>query len=108
MNVEEERKKSVLDAFYALLGPVRAVAGCLGSCLCESVGPSGRICFSTQWDSRCALEEYIRSDAYRKVLHVLDLAAEAPEIRFETVSDTRGMEYVAAVRSAAGGKGKNG
>ena len=47
-----------------------------------------------EWDSEENLNHHISSKEYRKVLALMDMSTEAPEIKFSTVSHTSGLEAV--------------
>jgi quinol monooxygenase YgiN len=51
-----------------------------------------------EWKSREGLEQHIRSDDFRTILAVMDLAIEPPEIKFVTASNTAGMELIEELR----------
>jgi hypothetical protein len=52
-----------------------------------------------QWETQADLNRHIASDDFRRILAVLDLSIEPPEIRFDGVSHTAGIELIEAVRS---------
>jgi hypothetical protein len=56
-----------------------------------------------EWTSPEALYSHIRSDDFRKVLALMDLAATAPDLSFLTVSSAKGFDLVAELRQ----KGKD-
>jgi quinol monooxygenase YgiN len=64
-------------------------------------GEAQTILYLEQWQSRESLDRHIRSELYFRVLSAMELATEAPEIYFHEVSDTRGLEYVEALRTAS-------
>ena len=51
-----------------------------------------------EWSTSAALTRYLRSDLYRTILAVMESASEPPELRFDTNSDTAGVDLVKAVR----------
>jgi hypothetical protein len=51
-----------------------------------------------RWDDWVALERFIRSPAYGRILNVMELASQQPEITFETVEKTQGIDDIAALR----------
>ena len=61
-------------------------------------GEMQTILYLEQWQSRELLDRHIRSELYFRVLSAMELADEPPEIYFHEVSDTRGLEYVEALR----------
>jgi len=50
------------------------------------------------WRDEEALEGHIRSDEYHKVLLVVELAVEPPEIRFDPISHSTGFETIEKAR----------
>ena len=51
------------------------------------------------WRSEEELERHLRSDEYRKVLLVLEMALKQPEIRFDTISSSTGIETIKKART---------
>jgi quinol monooxygenase YgiN len=53
------------------------------------------------WRSEEALNLHLRSEEYRNLLLVLEMAVERPEIRFDTISSSTGFETIEKARSQA-------
>lgn len=53
------------------------------------------------WKSEEELNLHLRSDEYRNVLLILEMALEQPEIRFDTILSSTGIETVEKARSHA-------
>jgi hypothetical protein len=53
-----------------------------------------------KWESHQDLEKYLASDDYRKKLSLMDLSSREPEVDFHEVSETKGMDWIIAVREA--------
>jgi hypothetical protein len=51
-----------------------------------------------EWETQGDLQAHLRSEALRVLLSVMDLASDPPDVRFDRVSETRGMEFLAAAR----------
>lgn len=98
MPFEGDRRRAALELLRGLIGPIRSSPGCVDCCLYECAEKEGRILFSVAWRNREEMERHIRSGTFRRILSVVELASEAPEVCFETISETRGMEYVVAIR----------
>jgi quinol monooxygenase YgiN len=73
--------------------------GCLSSRIYEEVQEDSVLMFEEIWRSEEDLEYHLRSDAYQKVLLVLEMAVKQPEIRFYTISSMTGMETIEKARS---------
>jgi hypothetical protein len=54
-----------------------------------------------QWESEQALQAYIRSDNFRLLLGLMEAASEVPELRFDTLSHSRGLDLVSELRAEA-------
>jgi hypothetical protein len=58
--------------------------------------------YEERWATEQAMENRVRSDAFTKVLEVLEAGIERPEVEFDFVSRHQGLEYVEAVRRGRG------
>ena len=93
------RRLQVLQILRSIQGPVAAQPGC-GSCrIYEEEGPEAAIVLLEQWESKAALEAHLRSDAYRSILGALELSSAPPEVRFDSVTESEGMELIERIRS---------
>ncbi len=72
--------------------------GCLDCRVYTDTVDSNIIMFEGKWLNDEDLAEYLRSDEYRQVLIVMESALEKPEIRFDTISSTSGIETVEQAR----------
>ena len=54
--------------------------------------------FEEMWRSEEELERHLRSDQYHKVLLVMEMALKHPEVRFDTVTSSRGIETIEKAR----------
>ena len=54
--------------------------------------------FEEKWRSDEDLQRHIRSECYQKVLLVMEMAVRPPEIRFDTITDTSGVEIIEKAR----------
>ena len=57
------------------------------------------------WRTEEDLEVHIRSDEYLNLLLVLEMALKQPEIRFDTISSSTGIETIEKARNY-NGRGK--
>jgi Antibiotic biosynthesis monooxygenase len=51
------------------------------------------------WRNEEQLERHLRSDEYQKVILVLEMALKQPEIRFDTISSSMGLEALEKARN---------
>ena len=98
MSVPREKKDDILRTLRMVTGPTRAHLNCISCRLYQDVDDENLISFVQEWDSREALETHIRSNDYRKILAVMELTSEPPEIKFVETLKTDGLELIEEIR----------
>ncbi len=88
-----------MGVMLPMLGRTRAESGCIACDLYQSAEDEMRLILMEQWDSLADLERHIRLDNYRKVLAWIEMSVEPPEIRFDIVSNSRGLDMIESVRN---------
>jgi quinol monooxygenase YgiN len=96
------RRAEVLELFRAVQGPVLSRPGCVDCHVYEEQGPEQAVVLVERWDSREALEAHLRSDGYRRILGAIELSVAPPDVRFETVAVTEGMDLIERSRLPGG------
>ena len=91
-------RSDVLRTLRSIAGATGARRGCLGVQLLQDLDNRNGITWIEEWETESDLTRHIRSDEYQKLLLVMDLSMSRPEIRFHKVSETAGMELIAASR----------
>ncbi len=94
------RRAAVLDVLRSIQGPVSAQPGCVGCHIYEEEDPEQAVILVERWESEADLEEHIRSEAYRRILNSIELSGRPPEVRFDYVSSSKGLELVERLRDA--------
>jgi quinol monooxygenase YgiN len=51
-----------------------------------------------RWDSQPEFERHIRSELYRRILAALDFSRKPPEVVFDFVTASKGMELIEDLR----------
>jgi len=97
-----ERRAQVLEVFQTIQGPVLAQSGCSACRIYEEQGPEQAVVLFEMWESQAALETHLRSEAYRRILGAIELSGAEPEVRFDHVSATEGMELIERSRNPGG------
>jgi quinol monooxygenase YgiN len=75
---------------------------CLSCHIYSDVQEANLLVFEERWRSQEDLERHLRSDEYYKVLLVMEMALKQPDIRFDTISGSTGIETVEKARSSTG------
>jgi len=92
------RIAEMVQALRMLLRAVRAEKGFIAGRLCLEVDDANTILYEERWQTRKDFEDQLRSSRYTRLLALMESAAEQPSLEFHFVSETRGLEYVAAIR----------
>ena len=79
-----------------------AQPGCATCRIYEEHGPEPAVVLVETWESDAALEAHLRSDAYRRILAAIELSGGPPEVRFDYVSATEGIELIERARDPSG------
>ncbi len=102
LTVPQKRRVEVLKTLRSLVGPTSARPGCTSCEIYRNALDDSVFLYVEEWGSREQLERHIRSDHYRRLLGVMEAAADQPEIEYSTVSERQGFELVEAIRSPEG------
>ena len=94
MIVRTERRSDLLETMRGMLQPARVERGCLSYRLYEDVENRNAFVLVEEWKTQQDLERHIRTDNQRQLLALMDLLSEQPELRFNTVSSTAGMDLI--------------
>jgi len=96
--VPPSKRREVAHALRSLCGPTEARAGCLVCSVYHADDDENAFLLLQEWETHEALDSYLQSDLYRTVLAVMETAIAPPQIRFDTLAHTGGVEVVEAAR----------
>ncbi|HWI58206.1 MAG TPA: hypothetical protein VNZ22_13330 [Bacillota bacterium] len=88
----------MIQALRSLMVPAQLDRGCDGCWLFLDVMDPRCLCYVEEWATPTDLEREIRSARFTRLLSVMEEAPLAPSLEFRFVSQTRGLDYVEAVR----------
>ena len=78
----------------------RVQLSCVSCRIYQDVQDSNVLMFEERWTNEEDMEDHLRSDEFRNLLMVLEMALESPDIRFDTISDSTGIETIEKARSS--------
>ena len=87
----------MVQALRVLKRAARAEKGFMAGWLDVETDDANAIRYEERWQTREDSEEQICSTRSTRLLDLLESVSERPLLEFHLVSETRGMEYVAAV-----------
>lgn len=94
MSIPPEKQEEAVQILNATAERTRAQMGCINCRIYRDEQAEGVLMVEEMWKSQEALDRHLRSDNYRKVLLVAEMATEAPEINFRTVTESAGLEMI--------------
>jgi quinol monooxygenase YgiN len=95
------RTNQLAQALQVLMREALHSDGCVGAHLAADSGDANEFWYSEDWEDGDALERELRTDRFSQLLALMETSAVPPTIEFRVVTETRGLEYVAAVRGSA-------
>jgi quinol monooxygenase YgiN len=96
LTVSASEVQGMLAALRYLIGSTQLETGCLN---CAAWADANSIVhYEEEWATEDDTRRHVRSPAFTSLLAVLELAREPPLVRFEFVTTTRGLDYVAEIR----------
>jgi len=75
-------------------------SGCLGCHIYVDAQEDDVLMVEETWRSAEELEHHLRSGEYRNVLVIMEMSLKHPEVQFNTVSTTTGIETIEKARGS--------
>jgi quinol monooxygenase YgiN len=97
MEFDADRCREASTVLRSLVGPVRAERGCLSTQLMEEAGAWCRLTWVAEWNRIEDFELHLRTEAFRRILAVIELSANPPVVEIDDVSSRRGFDLVAEI-----------
>jgi quinol monooxygenase YgiN len=98
IRVSSQKCSKALQLINIINGTIQSVKGLISCKAYQDIDDEDTLVMIQKWESGEVMERYIKSANYRAVMDLLELSCEQPEVSFDTVSGTRGMKYLNAVR----------
>ena len=99
MMIPRRSHDGVLKILNILAGQNRIRLGCLSSRIYKDVEEDTAIVYEELWKNKEDLENYLRSDGYNRLLLVMEMALQSPEVNFNTISKSSGIEMIEKARN---------
>jgi len=90
--------KQLVHAFRLAVAPTSIEPGCL-ECRVWTEDHETCVRYEEVWATDEAARRRVRSDGFTRILELLESVPQPPTLRFEFVSDTRGLDYVEEARN---------
>src|SRR3990170_5983384 len=93
-----DKRQQIIEVLQSVQREVLLMHDCLLSEIYQTIDDRSIIFYLEQWQCKKVLHRHIESDLFMRVLTVMELAAEAPEISFSEVTEVRSMDLISALR----------
>jgi quinol monooxygenase YgiN len=100
MDFTPGKVEEALQILRSIVEPTRAEVGCIDCSVYKDMAHENQILFIQKWRSEEFLQRHLRSEEYQKVLLVMEMAVAPPEIVFETIASTSGVETIEKARES--------
>jgi len=90
----------MVEALRSVMLPARLERNCIRAHILRDVDVPEVINYIEEWPGLDDIERRIRSGPFAHLLALMEASPVPPSIEFRVVAEVRGLEYVAAVRTA--------
>ena len=88
-----------LQILRSIIERIRAEAGCISCSVYQDTENEHQVVFEEKWRSDENLQRHLRSEGYHRVLLVMEMAITPPEIRFDNITESSGVEIIEEARA---------
>jgi quinol monooxygenase YgiN len=101
VTIPSQKSGEALKILRSVVELCRYDPGCLSCHIYGDLQEKNVLMLEEVWRAEEDLDLHLRSDEYRNLLLVLEMALKQPEIRFDTISRSTGIETIEKARSHA-------
>ena len=105
MLIPLHKQSEALDILGSVSVQTQFEANCKSSRLYRGVDEARAIMIEELWTSEEDVLRHLKSEAYRRILLVVEMAEEPPEIRFDTIRHSSGVETIEKARNPSSYRG---
>ena len=99
MIIPPKKRDKALKILRSMAEQCRDKPGCLSCNIYGDLQGKDVLMLEEVWRAEEDLDLHIRSEEYRNLLLVLEMGVKQPEIRFDTISSSTGIETIEKARS---------
>ena len=83
--------------------PAQQLPGCHFAQVYQRINEPQKVDYVEEWDDPAELRPQLSCERFSRLLELVEMAAEAPEVEFRQISETYGMDYIATQRAVQAG-----
>lgn len=99
MLIPLSKQSAVLDILRSVQVQIQFEPSCIKSRLYRGADEARAIMVEELWENAESIQRHLNSEMYRQVLLAIEMADETPEIRFDKISSSSGVETIEKARS---------
>lgn len=96
LTASRRRTHNLVEAFRSLMLRTRLEQGCLDCNVWSD--PDSTVHYFEEWATEADIRRRVRSQLFTSLLSVVEGAQEPPHVRFDFLTATRGLDYIAEIR----------
>jgi quinol monooxygenase YgiN len=97
--IPAKKRKEALIILSSLIEQTKLEGGCISCRLYRDVQDERALMLEEIWTGEKDLERHLRSDKFLAVLLVVEMATEFPEVRFDLISHSTGIDTIEKARA---------
>jgi len=99
MLIPAEKQSEALEILGSMTEQTQFEPGCISCRIYRGVEDARAIMLEELWMNAEDVQHHLRSNKYRKILLVVEMAVEPPEIRFDSIANSSGVETIEKARN---------
>ena len=99
MYISPKKLNEALEILGSSIEQTQFEPGCISCRLYRDAQEEGLVMLEELWSSDTDMQRHLRSDKYHKILLVVEMAVKPPEIRFDGIAHSSGLETIEKVRN---------
>jgi len=93
----------VRTLLWVVMLPAQQLPGCHFAQVYQRINEPQKVDYVEEWDDAAGLRPQLSCERFSRLLELVEMAAEAPEVEFRWISETYGMDYIATQRAVQAG-----
>ncbi len=89
--------REILEALRSVVNPLQFNKNCVKTGIWQNTDDPASLMVFEVWKSLTSLEKYLQSAQYKRMIEVIEMSAEKPEIRFVDSESDFGLEWLEKV-----------
>ncbi len=99
MELKPEKNEETLQLLCSIAKRTRNMPGCMGCNIYRGIENESVILIDQLWNRREDMIHHLRSEDYQKLLLILEMAENKPDIHFNTIKSTSGIDTIQKART---------